>query len=75
MRTKKVRKSRQTFRSVGIRADGHVSDMRDPSVYYVGNAVGIRADGHMSDMRGPSVFNVGNSADRHVSDMRATTRR
>jgi len=28
MRTKKVQKSRQTFRSVGIRADGHVSDMR-----------------------------------------------
>ena len=34
MRTKKVRKSRQTFRSVGnvvgTGADGHVSDMRDP---------------------------------------------
>jgi len=28
MRTKKVRKSRQTFQSVGICADGHVSDMR-----------------------------------------------
>jgi hypothetical protein len=32
MRTKKVRKSRQTFpsvgKSVGIGADGHVSDMR-----------------------------------------------
>ena len=63
MRTKKVRKSRQTFRSVGksvgksvgIRADGHVSDMRTPSVipsvFDVGKAVGIRADGHVSDMR------------------------
>ena len=91
MRTQKNQKSRQTFRSisnaVGIRADGHVSDMRDPSVmlsvYYVGKAVSICADGHVSDMRGlsvmPSVFNVGNavgnSADGHVSDMRATTRR
>ena len=90
MRTKKVRKSRQTFQSVGksigIRADGHVSDMRTsviPSVFDVGKAVGIRADGHVSDMRGPSVMpsvlNVGNavgdSADGHVSDMRATTRR
>jgi hypothetical protein len=87
MRTKKVRKSRQTFRSVGHSvgngADGHVSNMRDPSVYYVENAVGIRADGHVSDMRGPSVMpsvfdvgnSVGNSADGHVSDMRATTRR
>ena len=87
MRTKKNKKSRQTFRSVGIRADGHVSDMRDPSVmslvYYVRISIGIRADGHVSDMHGPlvmsSVFNVGNavgnSADGHVSDMRATTRR
>jgi len=68
MRTKKVRKSRQTFRSVGHSvgssvgngADGHVSDMRDPSVmssvYYVGNVVGIRADRHVSDMHGPSVM-------------------
>ena len=64
MRTKKVRKSRQTFRSVenvvGIRADEHVSDMREPSVipsvYSVGNAVGIRADGHVADMRDPSVM-------------------
>ena len=68
MRTKKNQKSHQTFQSVGnsvgiavgIRADGHVSDMRDPSVmpsaYYVGNVVGIRADGHVSDMRGPSVM-------------------
>jgi hypothetical protein len=46
--------------SVGIRADGHVSCMRGPSVmtsvFNVGNSVGIRAD-------------------RHVSGMRATTRR
>jgi len=68
MRTKKVQKSRQTFRSVGhsvenavgIRADGHMLDIRDPSVissvYDVGNAVGIRADGHVSDMRDPSVM-------------------
>jgi hypothetical protein len=63
MRTKKVQKSRQTFRSVGhsvsIRVDGHVSDMCDPSVipsvYFIGNAVGIRADGHVADMRDPSV--------------------
>jgi lipoprotein signal peptidase len=67
MRTKKVQKSRQTFRSVSnsvgnvvdICADGHVSDMREPSVissvYSVGNAVGIRADGHVADMRDPSV--------------------
>jgi hypothetical protein len=87
MSTKKVRKSCQTFRSVGIRADGHVSDMRDssvmPSVYSIGNAVGIRADGHVLDMRDPlvmsSVYDVGNAvgirADGHVSDMRATTRR
>ena len=58
MHTKRVRKSRQTFQSVGksigIRADGHVSDMRTsviPSVFDVGKAVGIRADGHVSDMR------------------------
>ena len=62
MRTKKVRKSRQTFRSVGHSvgssvgngADGHVSDMRDPSVMPlvtdVGNTIGIRADGQLSDM-------------------------
>jgi hypothetical protein len=68
MRTKKVQKSRQTFRSVGhsvrnvvgIRADEHVSDMREPSVipsvYSVGNAVGIRADEHVADMRDPSVM-------------------
>ena len=41
MRTKKVRKSRQTFRSVGNAIgdgeDGHVSDMRG----LVGNAVGM----------------------------------
>jgi hypothetical protein len=63
MRTKKVRKSRQTFRSVGNPSEmpsvmvqtGHVSDMRGPSVMPsvcdVGNAVGNRADGHVSDMR------------------------
>jgi len=83
MRTKKVWKSRQTFRSVGNHADGHVSDMREPSVmpsvFYVGTFVGNSADGHVSDMREPSVFYVetfvGNSADEHVSDMRATIRR
>ena len=41
--------------SVGTRADGHVSDMRGPSVMPsvsdVGNAVGNRAHGHVSDMR------------------------
>ena len=59
MRTKKVRKSRQNFRSVGNsvgnRADGHVSDMRAPSVmpsiFYVGTSFGNSADGHVSDMR------------------------
>jgi len=68
MRTKKVRKSRQTFRSVGksignavgTGADEHVSDMRDPSempsVFYVGNVVGTGADEHVSDMRDPSVM-------------------
>jgi len=62
MRTKKVRKSRQNFRSVGDGADGHVSDMRGPSVMpsvsNVGNAVGDGADGHVSDMRAenPSVI-------------------
>ena len=62
MRTKKVRKSRQTFssvgksvgKSIGIRADGHMSDMHTPSVipsvFDVGKVVGIRADGHVSDM-------------------------
>jgi hypothetical protein len=55
MRTKKVQKSRKTFRfvgksvgkSIGIRADGHVSDMHMPSVipsvFDVGKAVDIRA--------------------------------
>ena len=60
MRTKKVRKSRQTFRSVGNSSEmpsvmvqtGHVSDMRWPSVM-------------------PSVYDVGNCADGHVSDIRA----
>jgi uncharacterized membrane protein len=50
MRTKKVRKSHQTFRSVGMCADGHVFDMRAlrdvrnssviPSVIYIDKAVG-----------------------------------
>jgi len=87
MRTKKVQKSRQTFRSVGNsvgnRADEHVSDMRAPSVmlsvFYVGTSVGNSADGHVSDMRKPSVRDVSNvvgiCADGHVSDMRATIRR
>ena len=73
--------------AVGTGADGHVSDMHDPSVmssvFYVGNAVGNGADGHMSDMRDPSVMpsviDVGNTvgirADGHVLDMRATIRR
>ena len=55
MRTKKVQKSRQTFRSVGNSvgdgADGtrvrHVRAVGDA----VGNAIGNRADGHVSDMR------------------------
>jgi hypothetical protein len=61
MRTKKVRKSRQTFRSVGksvgICADRHVSDMRAIQDVRksigdsVDKAVGICADGHVSDMR------------------------
>ena len=65
MRTKKVRKSRQNFRSVGDGADGHVSDMRGPSVMPsvrdVGNAVGDGADGHVSHMRAdnPSVIPSG----------------
>jgi len=72
MRTKKIKNPAKLFyvgNAVGIRADGHVSDMRGPlvmpSVYYVRNAVGISADGHVSDMRGPSimpsVLNVGNA--------------
>jgi hypothetical protein len=40
--------------AVGIRADGHVSGMRGPSVMpsvlNIGNAVGIRADRHVSGM-------------------------
>jgi len=46
--------------AVGIRADGHVSGMRGPSVmlsvFNVGNSVGIRADGHVACMRCPSVM-------------------
>ena len=66
MRTKKFQKSRQTFRSVGhsvgnfvgTRADGHVSDMRGPSVMSSVYDVGNSADGHVSDMRAdnPSVL-------------------
>ena len=59
MRTKKVRKSRQTFRSVGNPSEmpsvmvqtGHVSDMRGPSVMPSVCDVGNRVDGHVSDMR------------------------
>jgi len=73
--------------AVGIRADGHVSGMRGPSVmpsvFNVGNSVGIRTDGHVACMRCPSVMpsvlTVGNSvgihADGHVSGMRSTIRR
>jgi len=95
MRTKKIENPAKLFGPsaissgipVGIRADGHVSGMRGPSVMSsvlnIGNSVGIRADGHVSGMRGtsvmPSVLNVGNSvgirANGHVSGMRATTRR
>ena len=69
MRTKKVRKSRQTFRSIGnpsvMVQTGHVSDMRGPSVCDVGNAVGNRADGHVSDMRADNSVGdaVGNSVE------------
>ena len=71
MRTKKVRKSRQTFRSVGnpsampsvMVQTGHVSDMRGPSVMPsvcdVGNVVGNRADGHVSDMRADNSVGIG----------------
>ena len=45
---------------VGIRADGHVSGMRGPSVMSsvltVRNSIGMRADGHVACMRGPSVM-------------------
>jgi len=67
MRTKKIKNPAKLFGpsaipsamssvlNVGIRADGHVSGMRDPSVMpsvlNVGNAVGIHADGHVSGMR------------------------
>ena len=70
MRTKKVRKSRQTFRSVGNPSEMlSVMVQTDtcqtcavpsvmPSVWDVGNAVGDGADGHVSDMRAenPSVM-------------------
>jgi hypothetical protein len=63
MRTKKIKNPAKLFGpsampsvlNVGIRADGHVSGMRDPSVMpsvlNVGNAVGIHTDGHVSGMR------------------------
>ena len=45
---------RRYVTSVGMRADGHVSDMRGPSVMPsvsdVGNAVCNRANRHVSDM-------------------------
>ena len=52
MRKKKVQKSRQTFQSVGIRADGHVSHMRALRDVRkaVGDFVGICVNGHVSDM-------------------------
>jgi len=49
-----------SVRAVGIRADGHVSGMRGPSVMpsvlTVGNSVGISADRQVACMRGPSVL-------------------
>ena len=55
MRTKKMENPAKLFRSVGnsvgIRADGHVSGMRGPSVVPSVLIVGIRADGHVSGMR------------------------
>ena len=80
MRTKKVRKSRQTFRSVGNPSEipsvmvqtGHVSDMCGPSVMpsvcAVGNSVGNRADEHVSDMRAdnPVGDSVGISVENSV---------
>jgi hypothetical protein len=64
MRTKKIENPAKLFRSVGnsvgIRADGHVSGMRGPSVmpsvFNVSNSIGIHADGHVACMRGPSVM-------------------
>ena len=38
-------------KAVGIRADGHVSDMHGPSVMPSVLAVGNSADGHVSEMR------------------------
>jgi hypothetical protein len=55
MRTKKVRKSRQTFLFVGICADGHVSDMR--ALQDVRKSIGIL-----------SVWDVGNAVDIPVGD-------
>jgi len=64
MRTKKIENPAKLFRSVGnsigIRADGHVSGMRGPSVMpsvlTVGNSVGMSADRHVACMSGPSVM-------------------
>jgi hypothetical protein len=56
MRTKKVRKSRQTFRFVG---------------HSIENSFGTRADGHVSDMRAdnpsviPSVLASENPSESH----------
>jgi hypothetical protein len=87
MRTKKIKNPAKLFRSVGnsigIRADGHVSGMRGPSVMSsvltVENSIGMRADRHVACMRGPSVMpsvlTVGIRADGHVSGMRSTNRR
>ena len=85
---KKVRKSRQTFqsvrKSVGIRADGHMSHMRALREVRksigdsVGTDVGMCADGHVSDMRvlrdvrNPSmilsVLYVGNAVGKPVGE-------
>jgi hypothetical protein len=59
--------------AVGISADGHVSDMRGPSVMLsvlnVGNVVGDSADGHVSDMRATTLGDsVGISVGKSVSN-------
>jgi hypothetical protein len=85
MRTKKVRKSHQTFQSVGIRADGRVSDMRTSSVIPSAKpSVFVQTDTCQTCVRFgicdnlsvmPSVLDVGKAvgiqANRHVSYMRA----
>jgi len=87
MRTKKIENPSKLFRSignfVGIRADGHVSSMRGPSVMPSVLTVGMRADRHVACMRCPSVMPsvltvsnvVGIRADGHVSGMRSTNSR